>query len=111
MHNPAVPLLETVFYEPQGSTDSDSKDWRALAEQASRETHPQKWLAPTQELSEMIFDRLEGRARQQIEVADVTRQLREKSDDELRFYLEHDRWPEENEIPPHRTGTTPPPKG
>jgi uncharacterized protein DUF5681 len=49
---------------------------------------------------EMIFDRLEGRARQQIEVADVTRELREKSDDELRFYLEHQRWPADDELPP-----------
>lgn len=48
---------------------------------------------------EMIFDRLEGRARQQIEVADVTRELREKSDEELRFYLEHNRWPADDELP------------
>jgi hypothetical protein len=38
-----------------------------------------------------IFDRLEGRARQQIEVADVTKELRDKSDDELRFHLEQHR--------------------
>jgi hypothetical protein len=44
-----------------------------------------------------IFDRLEGRARQQIEVADVTKELRDKSDDELRFHLEHGRWPNEDE--------------
>jgi uncharacterized protein DUF5681 len=49
---------------------------------------------------EIIFDRLEGRARQQIEVADVTRELREKSDEELRFYLEHQRWPVEDELLP-----------
>ena len=48
---------------------------------------------------EMIFDRLQGRARQQIEVADVTRQLREKSDAELQFYIDHDRWPNEDELP------------
>jgi hypothetical protein len=47
---------------------------------------------------EVIFDRLEGRARQQIEVADVTKELRQKSDDELRFHLEHDRWPEGDEL-------------
>jgi hypothetical protein len=47
---------------------------------------------------EVIFDRLEGRARQQIEVADVTAELRQESDDELRFHLAHDRWPEENEL-------------
>ena len=44
-----------------------------------------------------IFDRLEGRARQQIEVADVTKELRDKSDDELRFHWEHGRWPNEDE--------------
>ena len=47
---------------------------------------------------EVSFDRLEGRARQQIEVADVTKELRQKSDDELRFHLEHDRWPEGDEL-------------
>ena len=43
---------------------------------------------------EMIFDRLEVRARQQIEVADIIRELHEKSDEELRFYVEHNRWPD-----------------
>jgi hypothetical protein len=46
----------------------------------------------------VIFDRLEGRAHQQIQIADVTKELREKSDDELRFHLAHDRWPDENEL-------------
>jgi hypothetical protein len=53
---------------------------------------------------EVIFDRLEGRATQQIQVADVTKALREKSDEELRFHLEHDRWPEENELPESDSG-------
>jgi hypothetical protein len=48
---------------------------------------------------EVIFDRLEGRASQHIQIADVTKELRQKSDDELRFHLEHDRWPEESELP------------
>jgi hypothetical protein len=47
---------------------------------------------------EVIFDRLEGRARQQIEVADITKELRQKSDDELRFHLAHGHWPENNEL-------------
>jgi hypothetical protein len=46
----------------------------------------------------IILDRLEGRAHQQIQIADVTKELREKSDGELRFHLEHDRWPDENEL-------------
>jgi hypothetical protein len=44
-----------------------------------------------------IADRMEGRSCQSIEVADITREIREKSDEELRFYLQHDRWPDEAE--------------
>ena len=44
-----------------------------------------------------IADRVEGKARQEIAVADITRQLREKSDAELVFYLENSRWPEDGE--------------
>jgi hypothetical protein len=47
---------------------------------------------------ETIFYRLEGRARQHLDVADVTKELREKTDNELRFHLAHDRWPDENEL-------------
>jgi hypothetical protein len=44
-----------------------------------------------------IADRVEGKARQEIAVADITRELREKSDAELMFHLEHSRWPEAEE--------------
>ena len=47
---------------------------------------------------ELIFDRLEGRAHQRLEIADITREVREKSDEELKFYLEHDRWPIAQEL-------------
>lgn len=47
---------------------------------------------------ELILDRLEGRARQQIEVADITQEIRAKSSAELRFYLEHYRWPSDDEL-------------
>jgi len=47
---------------------------------------------------EIVFDRLEGRARQHLDVADVSKELKEKSDAELRFHLAHDRWPDENEL-------------
>ena len=53
-----------------------------------------------------IFDRLEGRPSQQIEVADITRELREKTDEELRFYLEHNRWPTDNDSVPTENETT-----
>ena len=47
---------------------------------------------------EIIFDRLEGRSRQRLEVADVTAQLRDKSDEELQFHLDNNRWPDEAEL-------------
>ena len=45
-----------------------------------------------------IADRIEGRSRQSIEVADITAELRNKSDEELRFHLEHNRWPTDEEL-------------
>jgi len=42
-----------------------------------------------------IIDRLEGRAHQSIAVADITQQLRDRSDDDLRFYLAHGHRPED----------------
>jgi hypothetical protein len=47
---------------------------------------------------EVIFDRLEGRSRQHLEIADVTAEIRNKSDAELQFHLDHDRWPDEEEL-------------
>jgi hypothetical protein len=44
-----------------------------------------------------IADRLEGRSRQQIEVADFTADLRSRSDAELQFYLDNSRWPSDEE--------------
>ena len=40
-----------------------------------------------------IFDRLEGKPRQQLDLNDVTRELQGKSDAELLFYAEKGRWP------------------
>ena len=57
---------------------------------------------------ELIFDRLEGRARQMLEVADITREIREKSDEELKFYLEHNRWPTTEELRLLTQGNEPP---
>jgi len=44
-----------------------------------------------------ICDRLEGRSRQSIEVADITSEIRNKSDGELLFYLDNNRWPTDEE--------------
>jgi Family of unknown function (DUF5681) len=45
-----------------------------------------------------IADRIEGRSRQSIEVADITADLRSRSDDELQFHLQNDRWPTTEEL-------------
>jgi uncharacterized protein DUF5681 len=45
-----------------------------------------------------IADRLEGRSRQQIEVADITADHRSRSDEELPFHVQHDRWPTRDEL-------------
>ena len=45
-----------------------------------------------------IADRLEGRSRRQVEFADITAELRNKSNAELRFHLQHDRWPTDEEL-------------
>lgn len=42
-----------------------------------------------------IADRLEGKARQSIQVQDITKEIEQRSDEDLRFYLEHGHWPEE----------------
>ena len=44
-----------------------------------------------------IADRLEGRSRTQVEFADITAELRNKSDAELQFYLDNSRWPSDEE--------------
>jgi len=44
-----------------------------------------------------IADRLEGRSRQSVEFSDITAELRNKSDAELQFYLDNNRWPTDEE--------------
>jgi hypothetical protein len=44
-----------------------------------------------------IGDRLEGRPTQAVQISDLTREIREKSDAELQFYLDNNRWPSDDE--------------
>ena len=45
-----------------------------------------------------IANRLEGRSTQRLEVNDITADLAGRSDDELRYHLVHDRWPEDEQV-------------
>jgi hypothetical protein len=47
---------------------------------------------------EAIFDRLEGRSIQRVDVNDGTADLRGRSDAELQFHLDNNRWPDETEL-------------
>ena len=47
---------------------------------------------------EVIFDRLEGRPAQRLDLADVTSDLRAHSTAELKFYLANKRWPTDAEL-------------
>ena len=45
----------------------------------------------------VILDRLEGRPAQQLDLNNITQDLAGRSDDELRYHLLHDVWPEDVE--------------
>jgi hypothetical protein len=47
---------------------------------------------------EAIFDRLEGRPAQRLDLADVTSDIRSRSTEELKFYLANKRWPTDDEL-------------
>jgi hypothetical protein len=47
---------------------------------------------------EAIFDRLEGRSIQRVDVKDVSADLRGRTDQELQFHLDNNRWPDEAEL-------------
>jgi|SRR5215470_1057707 len=42
-----------------------------------------------------IFDRLEGKPRQQVDWNDITKQLQGRTDGELLYFAEHGTWPDE----------------
>jgi hypothetical protein len=43
----------------------------------------------------VILDRLEGRAAQQLDLNNITQDLASRTDDELRFHIANDCWPED----------------
>jgi hypothetical protein len=43
-----------------------------------------------------VFDRLEGRPRQEVDVKNITEELRTRTDDELQHFLVHGAWPPES---------------
>ncbi len=83
-------LAQTVDDDPTGRTFAE-----AIADNLVRIACSQGPSAVS--AANEICDRIEGRSRQSIEVADITAELRNKSDEELQFYLENSRWPSDEE--------------
>lgn len=58
--------------------------------------HPDPELDKTRILAwTEIVDRCEGKAKQQLEINDVTSELRSRSDEDLMYYMQHGHWPED----------------
>jgi len=97
---PKSRLLSEALRERLAESKSDDPSGRTFAEVIAEnlvEIACSKGPGAVAAMGE-IADRCEGKARQEIAVSDVTRQLREKSDEELKFYLEHGHWPEDAQV-------------
>jgi hypothetical protein len=46
----------------------------------------------------LIADRIEGKVKQQVELMGLAAEISAKSDSELMFYLDHQRWPSPEEL-------------
>jgi hypothetical protein len=44
-----------------------------------------------------VFDRLEGKPKQQVDLNDISESMCDRSDEELKFFIEHGKWPEDEE--------------
>ena len=53
-----------------------------------------------------IFDRLEGRPRQEVDVRSISEDVSSRSDQELQFYLDNGRWPDADALLAEANGST-----
>jgi hypothetical protein len=90
-------LLSEALRAQLGRIKSDDPEGRSYAEAIAGNLIA---IACSQDHSAVtaaaeIANRLEGRATQRLEVNDLTADLANRSDDELRYHLLHDAWPED----------------
>ncbi len=83
-------LAQTVDHDPTGRTFAE-----AIADNLVRIATSQGPSAV--HAASEIADRIEGRSRQSIEFSDISAELRSKSDAELQFYVDNNRWPSDEE--------------
>jgi len=53
-----------------------------------------------------IFDRLEGRPRQEVDVSSISEDVSSRSDQELQFYLDNGRWSDADALLAEANGST-----
>jgi len=93
--NPAGrPPVKGLLLALKAAVSQTLKDGRTVEQAVADELVYQalKGRRRLQAISE-LFDRLEGKARMQLDLNDVTRELEGKTDAELLFYAEKGSWP------------------
>lgn len=100
---PSVPrtLITIALRERLGTPDPNDPRGRTVAEQIA-DALILCALDPDPELDKTrlvaineISNRCEGKPVQQVELNDITAQLRQRSDEDLLFHVDHGYWPEE----------------
>jgi hypothetical protein len=82
-------LAELRLGDPEGRTNAEALAINLIELGCSQSRNA---VAAIDEIIDRT--RTEGQTRQSIEIAEVTRDLRERSDQDLQHFLEHDCWPE-----------------
>lgn len=92
-------LITIALREKLASVDPETKQTFAqrIAEILIRcVTHPDPEVDKTRIMAiSEITDRCDGKPKQQLELNDITAQLRERSTEDLTYHLEHGYWPED----------------
>ena len=97
--NPLGRPRTTVLIEAHRQKMFDEPDGRTVAQHVAVALVDES-LRGRQRIAaaSLILDRLEGRLPQQLDLNNITPELADRSDDELRYYLKHSHWPESREL-------------
>jgi hypothetical protein len=87
-------LREKLASEDPKTKKSYAERIAALLIKCATDPDPEYDKTRIMALSEII-DRCEGKPKQQLEVNDITAELRQRSDADLMYHMEHGYWPED----------------
>jgi hypothetical protein len=95
-------MFTNALREKLAALDSETKQTMAgrLADLLIRcATHPDPEIDKTRIMALCeIVDRCDGKPKQQLDVNDLTAELRERPDADLMYHLEHGYWPEDEDF-------------